>query len=239
MTMTFPEFNGQSAIASDQGGPVILASHKIPQDHFLKRPGLYRNLFKRALDVTAIIMAAPVVVPMIAVMAAVVASRGGAPFYTQMRVGRNGKPFRMWKLRSMVRDADARMDEYLEANPEARAEWDLTQKLREDPRITPMGRFLRRSSLDELPQLWNVFRGDMSLVGPRPMMLSQQNLYPGTAYYAMRPGITGYWQTAKRNRTTFEARADYDTDYDRDLSFALDIKILVMTVGVVINCTGY
>lgn len=202
------------------------------------RGGFYRNGLKRMLDVTAIIMAAPVVVPVVAVLAGMVAWRGGSPFYTQMRVGRGGKPFRMWKLRSMVCDADALMEEHLAANPQAREEWDSTQKLRNDPRITPFGQFLRRSSLDELPQLWNVFRGDMSLVGPRPMMISQQSIYPGKAYYALRPGITGYWQTAGRNRTTFEARAEYDSAYERDLSFAVDMKLLAMTVGVVLDCTG-
>lgn len=239
MSVTFPDFNDQSNAVPNAAVAILGNGRSSQPFHQAKRPGLYRNWFKRAMDMTAIVLAAPVVVPMIAVMAAAVAANGGAPFYNQMRVGRNGRVFRMWKLRSMVRDADARMQAYLDSNPEARAEWDLAQKLREDPRITPIGRFLRRSSLDELPQLWNVLRGDMSLVGPRPMMPSQQMLYPGTAYYALRPGITGYWQTAKRNRTTFEARADYDTAYDRDLNFALDIKLLVMTVGVVVNCTGY
>ena len=106
-------------------------------------------------------------------------AKGGRPFYSQVRVGKGGKPFRMWKLRSMVNDADARMETYLAENPDARAEWDSTQKLRNDPRVTRFGQFLRRSSLDELPQLWNVLKGDMSLVGPRPMMLNQQSLYPG------------------------------------------------------------
>ncbi len=204
-----------------------------------KRPGPYRNLFKRAFDITAIALALPVIVPVVGALALVVALEGGNPFYTQMRVGRQGKKFRMWKLRSMVLDADARMMEYLEANPTARAEWDQTQKLQNDPRITRFGRVLRKSSLDELPQLWNVLKGDMSLVGPRPMMISQQLMYPGTAYYVLRPGVTGYWQTAGRNRTTFEARADYDTAYEQALSLETDLGILVRTVSVVLNGTGY
>lgn len=201
--------------------------------------GPYRRFFKRAFDVTAIVLAAPAVLPIVAVAAVLVARDGGSPFYSQMRVGKGGKRFRMWKLRSMVRDADERMEEFLAANPEARLEWDSTQKLKADPRITRMGKFLRKSSLDELPQLWNVLVGDMSLVGPRPMMISQQSLYPGQAYYALRPGITGYWQTSGRNRTTFEARAAFDDAYEADLSMLTDVKVLAATVGVVVNGTGY
>ena len=204
-----------------------------------RRPGPYRNLFKRVFDILAIVAALPVVLPVILGLALLVAVEGGNPFYTQMRVGKHGKRFRMWKLRSMVLDADARMADFLEANPAARAEWEETQKLKNDPRITRFGRFLRKSSLDELPQLWNVLVGDMSLVGPRPMMISQQLMYPGMAYYALRPGITGYWQTAGRNRTTFEARAEYDTAYDETLSLGTDVGILLRTVDVVLKGTGY
>ncbi|GLS85397.1 hypothetical protein GCM10010873_03700 [Cypionkella aquatica] len=201
--------------------------------------GPYRRFFKRAFDVTAILLAAPAVVPVVAIAAILVARDGGSPFYTQMRVGKSGKRFRMWKLRSMVRDADERMEEFLAANPEARMEWDSTQKLKSDPRITRTGKFLRKSSLDELPQLWNVLTGDMSLVGPRPMMINQQSMYPGRAYYALRPGITGYWQTSGRNRTTFEARAQFDDAYEADLSLVTDMKVLAATVGVVVQGTGY
>jgi len=105
--------------------------------------------------------------------------------------------------------------------------------------IDGVGRILRRASLDELPQLWNVLRGDMSLVGPRPMMICQQSLYPGQGYYAVRPGITGYWQTSARNRSTFEARAAFDDAYEADLSLLTDMKVLAATVGVVVHGTGY
>lgn len=199
----------------------------------------YRKGFKRALDVAAVLLATPVLVPVVAAVAAAVALEGGQPFYAQNRVGKDGKTFRMWKFRSMVRDADSRLEGYLAANPAARAEWDLTQKLKDDPRITRVGRFIRRSSIDELPQLWNVLTGDMSLVGPRPMMLSQRVLYPGSGYFRLRPGITGFWQTAGRNRTTFEARAEYDDAYDEELSLVTDVKVLARTVSTVLNCTGY
>ncbi len=201
--------------------------------------GFYRRFLKRALDVLAVLLSAPVVVPIVLVLAFLVAREGGRPFYSQFRVGKNGRPFRMWKLRTMVVDADARMTAYLDANPQARAEWDLNQKLRVDPRITRFGQILRKTSLDELPQLWNVFFGDMSLVGPRPMMLNQQAMYPGKAYYLVRPGVTGLWQTTDRNQTSFEARAEFDTMYNDSLSFAADTRIIFKTVGVVLKGTGY
>lgn len=204
-----------------------------------KPSGIYRSVFKRVLDVAAVVICAPIIAPLVLGLALGVRRDGGSAFYTQVRIGLDGRHFRMWKLRSMVSDADARMADYLAANPHARIEWEQTQKLKCDPRITPFGRFLRKSSLDELPQLWNVLLGEMSLVGPRPMMLNQQALYPGTGYYRLRPGITGFWQTDGRNNTTFEARATYDEAYDADLSLATDLKILSRTVGVVMKGTGY
>ena len=139
----------------------------------------------------------------------------------------------------MVHNADASLEMHLAADPAARAEWDLTQKLKNDPRITRFGRILRKSSLDELPQLWNVFRGDMSLVGPRPMMPSQSSLYPGQAYYRLRPGITGMWQVSARNESSFAERAGFDADYDNTISFKTDMGLLWATVRVVLRGTGH
>lgn len=204
-----------------------------------RRTGFYRGGAKRALDVLLIVLSLPVAVPIIALLALLVMRDGHAPFYTQARVGKNGRIFRFWKLRSMIWDADSRLADHLASNPEARAEWDHTQKLKCDPRITRFGNFLRKSSLDELPQLWNVLKGDMSLVGPRPMMAGQQVLYPGSAYYALRPGITGSWQVSDRNESSFAARADFDTAYEETLSFAADLHILAATVGAVVRGTGY
>ena len=236
MTVGYPNPKLGAAVTSR---PSALAISPKPKRGFSGRKGLYRNVLKRVFDVTAIVLAAPIILPIVGALALAVSRDGGSAFYSQQRVGQSGRAFRMWKLRSMVPDADARMADYLAANPVARAEWDATQKLKTDPRVTSLGKMLRRASLDELPQLWNVFIGDMSLVGPRPMMLNQQALYPGTAYYALRPGITGLWQTVGRNRTTFEARAEFDTAYEADLSMANDAKILLRTVSVVMNCTGY
>jgi exopolysaccharide production protein ExoY len=201
--------------------------------------GLYRRAGKRVLDILLVLLALPVVLPVVLALALAVARDGGNPFYRQKRIGREGAPYTMWKLRSMVLEADNKLEACLAADPAARAEWDSTQKLKSDPRITRFGRLLRKSSLDELPQLWNVLKGDMSLVGPRPMMPDQQPLYPGTAYFRLRPGITGLWQVSERNNSTFADRAGFDAQYDRDLSFATDAALILATVRVVLRATGH
>ena len=201
--------------------------------------GLYRSVLKRVFDLAVIVAMAPFVLPVLLILAlATFLSDGHSPIFVQDRVGRDGKRFKMWKFRTMVPNAEALLQRYLDENPEARAEWETKQKLSFDPRITRLGRTLRRTSLDELPQLVNVLKGDMSLVGPRPMMLSQQALYPGHGYYRLRPGMTGSWQVSERNESSFASRAGYDDDYERNLSFAGDIKIIAATVGVVLKGTG-
>ncbi len=201
--------------------------------------GLYRRAFKRWLDLALILCAAPFVLPAVLLLAALVRRDGGPAFYVQDRVGRDGRVFRIWKLRTMVVDADRRLAEHLAADPALRSEWEERQKLRADPRITRIGRILRKSSLDELPQLWNVARGDMSLVGPRPMLPEQRALYPGRAYYRLRPGLTGPWQVSDRNAATFASRAEFDAEYARRMSLPTDIAIMAMTVWVVLRGTGY
>ena len=201
---------------------------------------LYRRGGKRALDIVLILLSLPVVLPVIALAAlAVFLSDGGAPFFRQARIGRGGRLFTCWKLRTMVPGAQALLEAHLAANPAARREWDETQKLKHDPRITLVGAVLRKTSLDELPQLWNVLKGEMSLVGPRPIMIDQIALYPGTAYYGLRPGITGPWQVSDRNQCSFAARAEFDEEYDRSLSLGRDAGLILATVGVVLRGTGY
>lgn len=204
-----------------------------------ERRGAYRTWAKRTLDVFLVLLAIPLTLPLVAMLAAVIALDGGKPFYSQLRIGRNGNRYRIWKLRTMIHNADQALESYLSQNPAARTEWETTQKLKNDPRITPFGRLLRKTSLDELPQLWNVLNGSMSLVGPRPMMVEQQADYPGHSYYVLRPGITGLWQISDRNESTFRARAKFDDEYDRELSLRTDLRILGATVGVVVRATGH
>jgi lipopolysaccharide/colanic/teichoic acid biosynthesis glycosyltransferase len=201
--------------------------------------GLYERQVKRWIDVLLILLAAPFVLPLVLVLALLVRRDGGPAFYVQDRVGLDGRIFRLWKLRTMEVDADARLAAHLAADPAMQAEWARTQKLRNDPRVTRIGRLLRKTSIDELPQLWNVFKGDMSLVGPRPMMPDQRALYPGRAYYRMRPGLTGPWQVSDRNKTSFASRAEFDAEYERRMSIGTDVAILFLTVWVVLRGTGY
>ncbi len=204
-----------------------------------QRRDFYHIAGKMIFDWLLVLASLPVVVPLVGVLAILVALDGSTPFYRQRRVGRNGRIFNMWKIRTMVPDAEDILQEYLEQNTGAREEWEHKQKLRYDPRITRLGCFLRKSSIDELPQLWNVLRGDMSLIGPRPMMIDQQARYPGAAYYHLRPGITGLWQVSDRNESNFSERAKFDTDYYYNLSLKTDLSIFVRTIITVLRGTGY
>lgn len=194
---------------------------------------------KRVFDVALIAVSLPFVAPVLLLLSiAIYLQDGSSPFFLQERIGKDGKCFKMWKFRTMVPNAEAKLEAYLDANPEARQEWETKQKLSFDPRCTKVGKILRKSSMDELPQLWNVLKGDMSLVGPRPMMSAQQALYPGHGYYRLRPGMTGSWQVSERNESSFAQRASYDDAYDQSVSFSGDIRIIAQTVGVVLKGTG-
>lgn len=203
----------------------------------------YANYGKRAFDLLVLVLAAPVVLPLITLIVAMVSLTGAGPFYAQHRVGRNGKVFRCWKIRTMVRDADAVLLRLLAEDADLAREWAVNQKLSRDPRITFVGRLLRKTSLDELPQLWNVLRGEMSLVGPRPFTPDQRSLYEAdfggaAGYYMLRPGITGLWQVSLRNSGSFAERAHFDLEYARSLSFRGDLRIVLRTFGVVLRGTG-
>ncbi|WP_246737437.1 sugar transferase [Nordella sp. HKS 07] len=196
-------------------------------------------ILKRVIDIFIVLVSAPITLPLVALLAILIRFDGEEPFFHQERVGRNGRLFTFWKLRTMVSGADQRLEEILAASPAARDEWNTTQKLKSDPRITRLGRILRRTSADELPQLWNVLIGDMSLVGPRPMLPEQQSIYPGSAYFALRPGLTGLWQISARNESSFVSRAYFDTKYASTMSLIVDTSILIKTIGVVIHGTGW
>lgn len=202
------------------------------------RESFYRTFGKRALDIALVFLAAPVWVPLVALLALMVKLDGAPAFYAQTRVGKAGRQFRMWKLRSMVNGADGLLEDYLARCPAIRDEWNEKQKLIRDPRITRLGRFLRKTSLDELPQLWNVLNGDMSLVGPRPMMIDQKHLYQGRAYYALRPGVTGTWQVYARNKSSFADRVSYDEDYYAEVTLLHDLRLLARTAPVVLAARG-
>jgi exopolysaccharide production protein ExoY len=196
---------------------------------------------KRTIDIVGALTFFALFGPLYLVVALCVGISMGRPVhFWQHRLGVNGQRFRFYKFRSMVRNSDVVLDEFLSRNDMARTEWDTFQKLEKDPRITPIGQFIRKLSLDELPQFWNVLKGDMSLVGPRPCMERQRSLYgKGWEHYcAMRPGITGLWQVSGRNRLSYARRVELDVEYVSNWSLWLDIKILLKTVRAVVTGEG-
>ncbi len=179
--------------------------------------------------------------PLLVVVAlAIYVQDGGPVVFAHKRIGRNGRPFYCLKFRSMAKDAETRLADHLASDPAARAEWAKDHKLKNDPRITPLGHFLRKSSLDELPQLFNVLRGEMSLVGPRPIVEAEIPKYGRrfTHYCAVKPGITGLWQVSGRNDVSYRSRVAMDCLYARSKTPALDAWILVATVPAVLARRG-
>ncbi|WP_301334689.1 sugar transferase [Variovorax dokdonensis] len=196
---------------------------------------------KRCVDVLGVLLIFAIVcLPYLVVALCILISMGRPVHYWQMRIGKSGRPFRFYKFRSMVKNSAVTLDEYLEKNEFARQEWREFQKLKNDPRITPFGRFIRRFGIDEFPQLLNVLRGDMSLVGPRPCMERQRTLYANgwSHYCAMRPGMTGLWQVSGRNLLPYSKRVELDVNYVTNWSLWLDLKILLRTFRVVLRGDG-
>jgi Undecaprenyl-phosphate galactose phosphotransferase WbaP len=195
---------------------------------------------KRFIDLVLCVLASVPLFPFMAIVSILIAieSRGPA-LYSQTRVGHNGRVFNIWKFRTMVSDASAVLQHCLDTNPALREEWEQNHKLRNDPRVTRIGAFLRKTSLDELPQLWNVIRGDMSVVGPRPIVDAEIAKYKESywMYAKVNPGVTGMWQVSGRSLTTYSERVAYDTYYVQNWSVWLDVYLLAKTVVVVL--TGY
>ena len=216
------------------GREVIL----LERNRGLERP--LHQWMKRGFDIAVAGTALLVLGPFFAILAAVIKSDGGPAFYRHKRIGLNGETFSCLKLRSMAANADLLLKQHLEKSETARAEWAEDHKLRVDPRVTPLGAFLRRSSLDELPQLLNVLRGEMSLVGPRPIIVAETVKYDSDIayYYRVRPGITGLWQVSGRNDVSYQERVRMDSWYVRNWSLWNDVAILCKTFGVVLKGSG-
>ena len=199
-----------------------------------------RHAVKRAFDFVISLILVVALLPVLAVLALVVKRDGGPALYGHTRVGRNGQKFRCLKFRSMVVNSDEVLKALLASDPAARAEWEREFKLKNDVRVTRIGHFLRRTSLDELPQLWNVVRGEMSLVGPRPIVAQELERYGANSkYYLMAtPGITGLWQVSGRCETDYATRVSLDVKYVTNWSLRSDIGILFKTLFVVIRGEG-
>jgi Undecaprenyl-phosphate galactose phosphotransferase WbaP len=235
--LMIPDLFGVASLwvsSKDLGGILGL---EIRQQLLLPGP----RMAKALLDLVLTVLIGVSLLPLIVAIAVLVRLDSPGPiFYGHRRLGRDGQTFVAWKFRTMVNQADRVLNDYLAANPELRSQWERDQKLRYDPRITRLGGFLRHSSLDELPQLWNVLRGEMSLVGPRPIVRDEIWRYADKyeLYTKVLPGVTGLWQVSGRNNVSYEERVNLDAYYVRNWSVWLDVYILLRTIWVVIVGDG-
>jgi lipopolysaccharide/colanic/teichoic acid biosynthesis glycosyltransferase len=210
-------------------------ANRAPSDFFRYR------VVKRCFDVLLVLISAPVTLPLLTIVSAVVMlSSRGPIFYSHRRIRRNGAFFSMWKFRTMCVNSAEVLEDYLARHPDAHVEWNQTHKLRRDPRITALGVILRRYSLDELPQLWNVLMGQMSLVGPRPIVAAEVEKYGDSfdCYCRVKPGLTGLWQVSGRSELSYDARVALDCDYVKHWSLTKDLVILLKTFSSVVNQDG-
>ncbi len=240
-----PHANGHDASihALNQASAVVRANGK--SEHgvysFLGVPHGLTGVAKRTLDLVIAIPTLIFVAPlMLALAIAIRLQDGGPALFRQRRIGRGGKEFTCYKFRSMLVDAPARLEALLARDPEAREEWARDQKLRNDPRITKLGAFLRKTSLDEVPQLFNIIRGEMSIVGPRPIVHAEIVRYEELFLYycAAKPGVTGLWQVSGRNDVTYRERVLMDAEYAKSWNLWKDIKIILATLPAVLFSRG-
>jgi Undecaprenyl-phosphate galactose phosphotransferase WbaP len=232
-----PDTRSHASLYMESSGVGNLVTLGVRQDLLLQGP----RLCKRAIDLLLASVGAGLIMPVILVAAAAIKLTSRGPiFYGQLRIGRNQQFFRAWKFRTMVKNADRTLADCLARDTDLQREWEKDHKLRNDPRVTSVGRFLRKWSLDELPQLWNVIRGEMSLVGPRPIVWAEVPRYAARfeVYARVTPGITGLWQVSGRNDTDYERRVDLDAFYVHNWSLWLDLYILIRTFFVVLDRKG-
>ncbi|WP_425592065.1 sugar transferase [Epibacterium ulvae] len=217
-----------------QNSPVV------SDDFFSSSFSVYNSWGKRAFDIVLALILLPLLAPIIFGLWLYVRRDGGNGFFGHNRVGHDNTSFKCWKIRSMVVDAEERLATYLKENPAAAEEWERDHKLTNDPRITRFGQFIRKTSLDELPQIWNVLKGEMSFVGPRPVVTKELEKYGHSlpAYLAQKPGITGLWQVSGRNDISYAERVQLDVQYLEKRSFRTDIKIILKTALAVVAPTG-
>ncbi len=235
--LMIPEFLGFSSLWVD---PIEVGSFLgLEVRQRLLLPG--SRIAKACLDTAVTVLAGLFVLPLIAVIALLIRiSSKGPAFYCQKRVGQGGRIFKAWKFRTMCQNSNEMLQEWLRNDPELCREWQENYKLKHDPRVTRVGRFLRSTSLDELPQLWNVLRGEMSLVGPRPIVTAEASRYGReiSLLARVKPGISGLWQVSGRSETTYQDRVRLDMYYIRNWSVWLDIFILAKTFSVVLRRKG-
>lgn len=197
---------------------------------------------KRIFDILFSIIALIITLPFfIAIAIAVRISSSGKIIYAHERIGRGGKPFLCYKFRTMYEDADQRLQVILQANPKLRFEWENTRKLKRDPRVTPLGAFLRKTSLDEFPQFFNIIKGDLSVVGPRPVVyeeITRHLRHKAPKILSIRPGLTGLWQISGRSDTTYHNRIKLDEKYVDSRTLILDMKVILKTIPAIFTSKG-
>lgn len=197
---------------------------------------------KRIFDILFSLCALLLLSPLLLIIALVVKLTSRGPlFYGHERIGRGGRKFSCYKFRTMHPDADQRLNDLLANDPELRAEWEASHKLKNDPRVTPLGNFLRRTSLDELPQFWNVIRGDLSVVGPRPVVEKEVVRFLGdrsSKILSVRPGLTCLWQVSGRSNTSYDTRVSMDMHYVRNHSMGMDLRLIAQTIPAMITSRG-
>lgn len=226
-----------AAVDPDLAQAFVAARHRFSEHVAPTRGGRWTRLFDQFCAFWLLVLLAPV----FAIVAWFIWRADGAPvFFGHYRIGRDGRLFKCFKFRSMYRESDRMLKQLLERDAAAREEWARDHKLTNDPRITPIGHFLRRTSLDELPQLFNVLRGEMSLVGPRPITVAELPRYGAVRwhYLSTRPGMTGLWQVSGRNDVTYEERVEMDRHYVESDSWLMRLRILWRTVSVVLRGSG-
>lgn len=229
-----------SGIRTDSLSPprhVQQASRRVQSPDIRSRIPLSKRLFDKVFATLALVFFAPFLV----LVAGLILITSGRPIlFTHERVGHRGRRFGCLKFRTMCRDANTRLEAILDQDPIAREAWEENHKLDDDPRISVVGAFLRKTSLDELPQLWNILKGDMSTVGPRPVVVAEARFYRRhfAEYKSVRPGLTGLWQVSGRSDTTYEERVAFDVSYIQNWSFSGDLRIILRTVRVILKKEG-
>jgi Undecaprenyl-phosphate galactose phosphotransferase WbaP len=222
-------------------GDLDFSSNTLIAPRINDQVSISKNRVSRLLDLSLILFAAPYIVLAFLVIAILIKLDSPGPvFFRQKRIGRFGRKFHIYKFRTMFQNADQHLQNYLDNFPELKVQWLATHKLKQDPRVSRLGSVLRKLSLDELPQIWNIIVGDMSLVGPRPIVDAEVEKYGKCfdLYIQVRPGLTGLWQVSGRNDTTYERRVELDEYYVRNQSLKLDLQILWKTVFVVLRKDG-
>lgn len=224
----------------------MIASNQISSDSFLEiSPLIKRKRLKRLFDVLFSSVVLFFGLPLFIFLAVLIkCSSKGPIFYRNLRLGKNGQLFTFWKFRSMYCDADSRLEQLLKQHPKLHKEWQRSFKLKKDPRLTYIGKFIRKTSLDELPQFWNVLKGDLSIVGPRPYLPREEHRIKELIgngidiLLSAKPGLTGIWQTSGRSSLPFEKRLELDLIYIQTHSFLLDIQLIIKTIPEIIAPKG-